>query len=76
MFKNKQGRIITFSLSFDKWKQYFWMEFDAMKGAGGTEETIPAIAELLHAAYDNSISPDDDNLIDDIFIIQLEAGAS
>lgn len=74
MHKNTRGQLITFNLSFDQWKRYFWMEFRDCRGNGRrTDNTIPAIAKELHDAYEKSVLPDNSNLMDDVFCLLLEA---
>ena len=70
----QQRKVIRpFSLSFAKWRQYFWGEFDAIKGPGGAMDDVnPQIAAELQEAYNQSLPPDDEDLMDRVFSLQLD----
>ena len=63
---------MTFTLSFDAWRRYFWSDFQTDRGDGPDDDECPTIAAALRDAYDQGISPDDNTLFDTIFALQMQ----
>ena len=56
-----------FNLTFQQWVYFFSFAYSDMKGNGREDFEHPKIDSILTSAYYNNISPDNDDVIEEVF---------